>query len=283
MANPAEIVEHYGTDDLTARVSEALARAGLDAPTLSWQALAPLDQFHVRGAQATAELAACLSLTPATRVIDVGCGLGGPARHLASVYGCAVVGIDLNARYVALADMLTERAGLSSLVRHVEGDALALAFGAASFDVAWTQHVAMNIADRDAFYAGIAHVLVPGGRLAIYDVIAGNGEPPHFPVPWARTPEHSHLVSEAAMRSALHRAGFAVDSWTDVTAEAVAWFAAQARARADGAAAPPHNLALVMGPEFPSMTANLGRNLGEGRVRLAQVVAVLRRDAPSLA
>ncbi len=274
MSDPQGVVAHYGSDDLIETVTEALRDAGLGEGTLTWQALAPLDQFHVRGVAATAELADRLALRPGTRVLDVGCGLGGPARHLVAVYGADVTGIDLNPNYVALATMLTERAGLSARVRHVLGDALALAFEPESFDVVWTQHVAMNIADRQALYGGIRRVLVPGGRLAIYDVIAGSGLL-HFPVPWARRPDMSFVVSESDMKQVLERVGLGIDGWSDVTDAAVAWFQAHQK---DGAGrAPPPRLALplVMGPEFPAMTANLARNLAEGRARLLQ--AVLRR------
>ncbi len=203
MSDGPDVVEHYGTGSLRQTVETALRRAGLDAPTLSWSDFAPLDQFHVRGLAATKELAAALPLTPETHVLDVGSGLGGPARFLAATTKCRVTGIDLSAAFVEVATMLAERAGLADRVTYREANALDLPFADASFDHAWTQHVAMNIADRARLYGEIHRVLKPGGRLAIYDVAKGDGGDLIFPVPWARVPEISFLVTPDAMRAAL--------------------------------------------------------------------------------
>ncbi len=266
------VTAHYGQHDLTDRVAEALQSAGMGEGILPWEALAPLDQFHIRGAAATTELAERLQLPPDASLLDIGCGLGGPARHLASVYGCSVTGIDLNQSFVDLAAMLTERTGLSKRVHLQQGDALALPFPPASFDFAWTQHVAMNIADRHGLYTGIRTVLKPGGRLAIYDATQGEGGAPHFPVPWARDPAYSVLLTPDAMRAAIEGAGFTILTWDDVTEPSAAWLAEQAKARAAGAKPPSLGLPLVMGPEFGVMSANFGRNLQERRVRLIQAV-----------
>lgn len=267
-------IEHYGTSDLVARVEDALQQAGLGDGLIAWDALAPLDQFHVGGIAATTALAARLGIEPGSRVLDVGCGLGGPARHLAFVHGCSVTGIDLSRPFIDLATMLTGRAGLSHRVRHVAGDALHLPFEPGRFDLAWTQHVAMNIADRRGLYSGIYDVLRPGGRLALYDVVAGDGGEVQFPVPWARDPADSFLVSADATRAALEASGFAIHEWADVTDAAAEWTKVQAAASQDR----PDRLKalalpLVMGPGFPDMVANLGRNLRERRVRLLQAVA----------
>lgn len=274
MPGTNSIIEHYGTSDLVAQVEDALRQAGWGDGPIAWDALAPLDQFHVGGIAATTALAARLGIEPGSSLLDIGCGLGGPARHLASVHGCAVTGIDLSRPFVDLATMLTGRARLSHRVRHVAGDALHLPFEPGRFDLAWTQHVAMNIADRHGLYSGIYNVLRPGGRLAIYDVVAGDGGEVQFPVPWARDPADSFLISADVTRTALEASGFAIQDWADVTDAAADWTKAQAAAGQDR----PDRLKalalpLVMGPGFPDMVANLGRNLRERRVRLLQAVA----------
>ncbi len=272
MSEEISVTAHYGTGDLRARVEEALSRAGLGSGTVAWSELALLDQFHVRGLAATKELGESLKVRKEHAVLDVGCGLGGPSRYLAATFGCRVEGIDLSQAYVDVARMLAERSGLAAQVSYRQADALELPFAEAEFDIVWTQHAAMNIADRARLYGEMHRVLKPGGRLAIYDVLAGEGGPLIFPVPWAREPAISFLLTSQAMRSLLEEGGFKVLSWRDKTHEGIAWFSQQQAARQAGRATPPLGIQVVMGPEFPAMIENLGRNLREGRARLLEAV-----------
>jgi SAM-dependent methyltransferase len=272
MIDAAKVTEHYGRDSLTERLRGALVAAGLDVGPVSAEQLAPLDQFHSRGLAATIELAKILNPSPAWRVLDIGSGLGGPSRYLAAIYGCHVSGVDLSSAYVEAAAYLAERAGLAGKVDYQCADALALPFDDGRFDLAWTQHVAMNIADRSGLYAEAHRVLRPGGRLAIYDVLAGEGGPLHYPVPWSRTPATSFLMTPAAMRTALEVQGFAVTSWIDRTEVAIAWFAEFQARQAASSGAPPLGLHLAMGSDFKVMSANLARNLREGRAALVEAV-----------
>lgn len=271
LMNQPSVQEHYGQEDLRGRVAQALEYAGMGEGTLNPDQLAPLDQFHVGGLEATDELAEEMRLKPGDWLLDVGSGLGGPARHLAARYGCYVTGIDLSPAYVDLSRMLTERCDLSEGLSFVEGNALELPFPDESFDHAWTIHVAMNIADRDTLYAGIARVLKPGGLFAIYDVVLGSGNPT-YPLPWASTPEISFLLSPEAMRESLERAGFEVVLWRDHTDEALAWFAGQQAAMQLAPQKSPLSIGVVMGPGFGTMAANLVQNLKEGRLRLLQAI-----------
>ena len=219
---------------------------------------------------ATEDLAESLALRTGAAVLDIGCGLGGSARFLAAKYGCRVTGIDLNEQFIAVGRLLTQRTALD--VTFEVMDALNLTFAENSFDHAWTQHVAMNIPDRAKLYGNIHRVLKPGGRLAIYDVTAGDKGPLVFPVPWARTPEISFLSTEQEMRSALCAAGFAVISSKNQTTLGIEWFEEQ-QARRTGRPQSVLGLEFVMGPEFSAMAANLARNLKEGRAGLVQMIA----------
>lgn len=272
MSHAEAIDQHYGRESLVERLKAALAAAGFDAKRPRPEDLEPLDQFHSRGLDATVELAQALQLDASTRVLDIGSGLGGPSRYLAATYGCTVQGIDLSPSFVDAANFLAQETGLTERVTYQCADALALPFGADAFDVAWTQHVAMNIADRAALYREAFRVLRAGGRFAIFDVVAASDAPLHYPVPWARGPDTSFLVTAERMRTLLIEQGFRVAAWTDSTAAGIAWFAQRQRERPQTAPAPALGLDVVMGPGFREMAANLARNLREGRAALIQAI-----------
>jgi len=266
----AKITQYYERSSLVERLRKALAASGLGERQLSSKDLAPVDQFHSRGLAATVELARAIPLNEATRVLDIGSGLGGPSRYLAETYGCTVQGIDLSQSFVDAANFLAERSGLLGKVNYRQGNALSLPFSSSAFDVAWSQHVAMNIADRAALYGETFRVLRRGGYFAIFDVIAASDNPLHFPVPWAPGPETSFLLAADAMRAELLMQGFSIVSWTDCTETGVNWFLERERAQSN--AAPLFGLGALMGKEFAVATVNLRRNLSEGRAALVQVV-----------
>lgn len=270
------VEEHYGSNPLRDRVNEALELAGITADRVSWSDLAPVDQFHTRGLIATKELAAALAVREGSSILDVGSGIGGSARYLAATFHCKVTGIDLTPSFVDVATMLSERTNLAEETRFLQADALALPFDDAMFDYAWTQHVAMNIENRPQLYSEIYRVLKPGGKFGIHDIIAGNGEPLHFPVPWARIPEISFLLTEAEMRNELNRSGFQEVSWIDATDATIAWFDERRASVPSPGGAVPFGLNVLLGSEFQTMVANLERNFREGRVRI--VMAVVTRD-----
>lgn len=267
-----DVKRHYAKGDLAASILTALANAGKDVNTLTPEDLAPIDEFHTRGRRATLELARAARLDATSHVLDVGSGLGGPSRAIARAFGCRVTGIDLSDEYCRAATILAERTGLSELVTYRQGDALDLPFPDRAFDVVWTQHAAMNVPDKPRLYREMRRVLKPGGPLALYDLLAGPAGPVLFPVPWARSQQTSFLVTPDALRALLETAGFVIERWDDGTAAATEWFSTMTdRVQATGA--PPLGLHLVLGPEFGVMARNLARNLAEGRVVVAQVIA----------
>jgi sarcosine/dimethylglycine N-methyltransferase len=259
--------DHYRATGLTERLKTALSTLGTEDQRLTPQQLGALDQFHTRGLAATAELAKLAGITADMSVLDVGAGIGGPARFVAAACGCRVTGVDLSEPFVDAARYLTERAGQSGQVSFQTASALELPFDNGRFDVALLQHVAMNIADRARLYRELRRVLKPGGRFATFDVVLMTGEP-HYPVPWARTPATSFLLTAGATREAIEPAGFRKLAWQDDTEAAKAWVA-QLR---ESGPPPSPNLGVVIGPDFAQLATNLGRNLLEGRLGILTAV-----------
>jgi ubiquinone/menaquinone biosynthesis C-methylase UbiE len=266
------VTQHYTRQGLGDVILAALGKAGKDVDNLKPEDLAPVDEFHIRGREATLELAREAGLGPNTHVLDVGSGVGGPSRCIAQEFGCRVTGIDLTEEYCRVAQMLAQRIGLSNLVTYRQGDALALPFPDEAFDVVWTQHTAMNIPDKVTLYREMLRVLKSGGMLAIYDILAGPVSPIHFPVPWARQPEASHLVTTEELRTLLKKSGFTIASWKDTTDVARMWFTNVAK-KIQQSGLPPLGFHVLLGADFQAMAQNQRRNLEEGRIVLAQVVA----------
>ncbi len=266
------VCEHYAQQDLDSAILNAMLAAGKDLDRLKIDDLAPIDEFHVRGRNATVELARDLGLDRSMQVLDVGCGLGGASRHIANEFGCHVTGVDLSEDYCRVATDLTKRLGLDSLVSFRQGDAVDLPFPDGSFDIVWTQHAAMNISDKPALYRELWRVLKPRGRLAIYDILAGPGGDVHFPVPWARNPSISFLLTSQQLLDTLTDTGFDVLIWRDATESGRAWFRRMRdKIRQNGL--PSLGLQLLLGQDFRLMAHNQVLNLEEDRIALIEVVA----------
>lgn len=270
-----DLPAQYTTGDLLARIHAALQEAGHDLDALTPDALAPAEDFHTLGRLATVALAEAAGVTEGDRVVDLGSGIGGPARYLAHAHGCRVDGIDLTPEFQGVAQDLTRRVGLDDRARFHVGDATATPFEDGTFDVAWSQHVAMNIEDKAGLYREARRLVRPGGRLALFDIMAGPVQPLTFPVPWADTADLSFLVPPDEVRSLVEAAGFAVDVWLDLSEDAGAFFEAMA------GGPPPSPLSpVLLIPDFRTKVANLVENFREDRVRLVRVVATATGEGP---
>ena len=266
MMDANEMVERqYGISGLLQKIETGLKQAGKDLDFLKVDDLMPVDEFHTRGRKATREMTAMVNLKSTDRVLDVGCGLGGTARHLAEEYKCHVTGVDLTEDYVTVGKKLTDMVKLSDKVELQHASALSLPFEAETFDIVWTQHVQMNIADKNRFYAEIARVLKSGGRLLFHDVFDNSGDRPVYPVPWAEDESMSVLVTEAEARAIIEDAGMKLNNWTVKLEESVAFFdRVLGRIEAKGHA--PLGIHLLMGGNAEDKLRNYAQNLRDKRL-----------------
>ena len=263
--------EHYGQEDLSELIRRACAKLGLTPAGMTREDLANLDEIHIRGLEATRELGRLAGLKPDQRWLDIGCGLGGPARTLAAEFGCEVVGLDIVAEFCTAAAMLTEWVGLTDRVTFREGDMRSLPFGDEEFDGVITQHTAMNVADKTALFGEVRRVLKPSGGILVYEVCSGRDEPLHYPVPWAGGAELNHLVSADELRDLVIGAGFTEHHFEDVTRKALDWFDGLSAGLHQEAARPRGpNVGVVLGPHAAEKSRNLQRNLREGLIRVVQ-------------
>lgn len=261
-----DIAGHYGRGGLMERLRAALREEGVDPDRPTIADLAPFDHFHGRGVEATEELAGLLAVKPADRLLDIGSGIGGPARYLADRFGCRVAGIDLTAEFCAVARVLTRALGLENRVAFEQGDALAMPFADASFDGAYSMNVSMNIADKAGFYREIHRVLEPGAWLVLSELARGPGGAPDYPTPWAETAAASFLATPAETRRGLEAAGFAIVKVRETAKEALA-YGARSRAMVERGEKPPQRaVQLIHGERAAEMAANVARGLAEARL-----------------
>jgi MPBQ/MSBQ methyltransferase len=249
---------------LMAAIEREIRRHGIEPDDVTVAQLAPVDNYHAFRLAGTLALAAATGINAADRVLDVGGGIGGPARQLADRFGCHVTVLDLTAEYCAVGETLTRWTKLTDRVSFVHASALEMPFDDASFDVVWTQHASMNISDKDGLYREIARVVRPGGRFAFFDILAGPTQPIHFPVPWAADQFFSFLLSPDETRALIASNRFRESTWlvgADLKAELD-------RREQDEPAQPGPLLdsTLLNGPDSAAMGENVARNLKEDRI-----------------
>jgi SAM-dependent methyltransferase len=261
------IQDQYSTGLSRRNIERALAAAGKHLDQLQPADLGMLEDFHTMGRIATAQLVDLAEITSDSKVLDAGSGIGGTARFVADRLGCRVTAVDLTEEYCDTNRWLNELVGLGERISVRPADVTELPFPGASFDVAISQHVQMNVADKARLYAEARRVLVEGGRLAMWDITIGdNGQLP-YPLPWADHPERSHLTTFDGLRSAVESAGFAVEQWNDLSDQAATLMQALL-------GQPPDPLGLqAFVPDFALKAGNLTRALAAGRVRVVQGIA----------
>lgn len=273
MSTHRGIAGHYSRGRLLEKLNAALADDGVDPDHPTLEALAPYDQFHGRGLEATQEIAAMLAVATTDHLLDIGSGIGGPARYMAQRFGCRVTGIDLTAELCEVARHLTRLLALDARVRFDHGDALAMPYPPAAFDGAYSMNVSMNIADKTALYAAAGRVLKPGGWLVLSELARGPGAAPDYPTPWAATAASSFLATPEETRRGLESSGFEIVELRDAT-EQVKDYGARSRALVARGEKPPHRaVQLILGENAAQAMKNTARGILERGLVPIEVLA----------
>jgi ubiquinone/menaquinone biosynthesis C-methylase UbiE len=266
-----QVAQHYTRDALEQTILEALKAAGKDPDRLSHVDLAPVDEFHIGGRQATIAFATVFAPQRGMHLLDVGCGLGGASRYFAHEHGCRVTGIDLTDGYVRAAAMLSRRVGLDEKVSYRQASALALPFPDATFDGAYMLHVGMNIADKVRLFSEVRRVLKPDANFGIYDVMRESDDAIVFPVPWATSAETSFVDTPQFYSRALIAAGFNILTQRSRRDFAVQYFR-EMRERMTNSPSP-LGQQIVMGPTIREKLANLGALIDRGVIAPTEIIA----------
>jgi sarcosine/dimethylglycine N-methyltransferase len=208
-----------------------------------------------------------LEITSADEVLDAGSGIGGTARFVADRCGCRVTAVDLTEEYCDVNRWLNRLVGLGDRINVRQADVTELPFTEGTFDVVFSQHVQMNVADKARLYAEARRVLRGEGRIAIWDITSGGHGDLDYPLPWADQPGYSHLVTSDDLRSVIEGAGFAIEHWNDRTDQATALMQTFLTL-------PPNPLGLhAFVTDFEAKATNLTAALTDGRLRVIQGVA----------
>ncbi len=272
MAIERTVIEHYRHGALEDALLKGLAAAGKDINSLIPDDLAPADEFHIGGRQATIDFAAQFRPVANTHWLDIGSGIGGPSRYVAHTYNCRVTGVDLNEEYVAVAGSLARRVGLSDKVVSQQASALALPFDDNTFDGAYMEHVGMNIADKAKLFREVHRVLKPDGTFAIYDIMRGNDGVVSYPLPWASAEETNFIETPATYRALLVAEGFEVVKERNRQDFAMDFFGAL-RAKVIQAGGPPKfGLQIVMGANASQKVGNMISMIERGTLAPVEMI-----------
>ncbi|MGE5168797.1 MAG: class I SAM-dependent methyltransferase [Rudaea sp.] len=271
MHSSSAIADHWSQVDAYDTIVSALRKMSKPLESLTIEDLAPVDHLHARGYPATVDLADRLPIALGQRILDIGCGLGGPARYIAKRFQCHVTGIDITPSFVRAGNRLSALVRMESRVTIEHGDGERLPYSDAAFDGAYSQHVTMNVGNRDAFFAEAFRVLKPGAFFALTEHGLGAAGEPHYPLPWSEDGSGAYLVAPSQTRAMLERAGFE-DIVVEDTGDKYLAAYRTAIERAERGELPPLGIHLLLGATAPEKTRNAARNIEEGRTHPIQVI-----------
>lgn len=262
-----KIRRHYSIGNLREHIIRQLETRGLQLERLTRDDLAAFDEFHAGGRDMTRILARAVDLKPGLELLDIGCGIGGPARTLAADFGCRVIGLDATEDFIEAAQMLTEHVGLTDRVEFTTGSAVNLPFPDQRFDIVWLQFVLPNIHDKDRLVSEIRRVLKPGGRVAFHEVMKGISEDLDYPTFWADSPTMTFLDTPENFERRLDSAGFNQLFYRNYTQPSLEWYKAAAE-RAKQHGPKQLNIGIIIPEDAGRKSMNVTRNLERDRIKI---------------
>ena len=254
------VAQHYGNDGIVSRITSALAEAGFDTNNLEPDVFAGADEFHIGGRKGSEFVADALEIDPGQLVLDIGSGIGGPARYIANTLGVKVEGIDLTPEFVEAASEITEMVGMTEQVSFQVGSATSIPFDDDTFDASTMIHVGMNIADKELLFNEIARGSKSDAKIVIYDDMRTGEDDLVFPMPWSSTTEFSFVEPVDVYVAAAEKAGLKLVTVDDYAEVARSFF------NNPPSEPPPVNLGHLMGTGMPEMFANARNAINSGAI-----------------
>ena len=273
MSYDKSVSDHYLHGDLLNAIKATLPELGKTTETITIEDLAPVDEFHIGGRAATDHLIYQMVFAEHNQILDIGCGLGGAARHIANHYKCHVTGIDLTPEYIDTGNILSTWLNLDDSVILKQGSALSMPFQDKQFDGAYMLHVGMNIDDKKLLFSEIHRVLKPGASFGIYDIMLQNNDALIYPVPWATESSTSMLATADEYKQALNDAGFKIVQENNRRDFALAFFKQlRATTKANGGP-PPLGLHTLMQGSAATKVKNMANNIVNGCIAPVEIIA----------
>lgn len=273
MSYDKSVSDHYLHGDLLNAIKATLPKLGKTTDTVTIEDLAPVDEFHIGGRAATDHLIDQMVFAEQNHVLDIGCGLGGAARHIANHYKCHVTGIDLTPEYIETGNVLSAWLSLDYSVTLKQGSALSMPFQDNQFDGAYMLHVGMNIDDKASLFSEIHRVLKSGSSFGIYDIMRQNNDALIYPVPWATESSTSMLATADEYKQALIKAGFKISEENNRRDFALAFFKQlRATTKANGGP-PPLGLHTLMQGSAATKVKNMTSNIVNGCIAPVEIIA----------